>query len=106
MLPVNNMSSIHLDGGETSVIRSLGFGGSPISGSDLKTRVPGLGEQELFEILETLVALGYICSTRELARRDEIDRSTFFINPGYSRELKDALDPRPRLRESRRVRRE
>jgi len=105
MLVVLTMSSIHLDGGETSVIRSLGFGGTPVSGSDLKTRVPGLWDNELFNILETLIAVGYVCATRELARADEIDRSTFFVNPGYSRELRDALDPRPRPKESKRVRR-
>lgn len=98
------MSSIHLDGGETSVIRSLGFGGTPISGNDLKTRLPGLGEKELFEIIETLISIGYLCATRECTKADDIGSTGFFVNPGYSRELRDAITPRPR--ESRRVRRE
>lgn len=100
------MSSINLDGGETSVIRSLGFGGSPILGRDLKSRLSGVGDAELFEILETLIAIGYVSSSRDIARVEDLDRTSFFINPGYAKELKEALDPRTKEAPSRRVRRQ
>jgi hypothetical protein len=100
------MSNINLDGGETSVIRTLGFGGSPLMGRDLKSRVGGMGDAELFEILQTLIAIGYVCANRDLSRVEDLDRATFFTNPGYSKELKEALDPRAKEPPTRRVRRQ
>lgn len=100
------MSNINLDGGETSVIRTLGFGGAPITGRDLKSRVGGMGDAELFEILRTLVSVGYVSSNRELDRVEDLDRASLFVNPGYAKELKEALDPHPKEPPTRRVRRQ
>ncbi len=100
------MSHIHLDGGETSVIRALGFGGSAISGRDLKGRVPTLGDAALFSTLQTLIAVGYIDAHPEISQAEEIETASFQVNPGYARELKEALDPKEPPTRSRRVRRE
>lgn len=100
------MSNINLDGGEISVIRALGFGGAPMLGADLKSRVGSLGEAELFEILQTLGALGYISSSPELSGMGEVDKTQFYVNPGYARDLKEALDPQAAPRKPRRMRRE
>ncbi len=100
------MSNIHLDGGETSLIKALGFGGAPVSGSDLKTRLPGLNDTALLDTLQTLISVGYISSSTDLGSAEEIDRNSFFINPGYARQLKEAIDPSEPPTRSRRVRRE
>ncbi len=99
------MSNINLDGGETSLIRALGFGGAPLGGRELKTRLTGIGDSELFEILKTLIALGYVSSSQDIAQAADLDRTSFFINPGYAKELKEALNPRP-PEPTRRVRRQ
>ncbi len=100
------MSNINLDGGETSVLRTLGFGGAPMMGRDLKSRLAGMGDAELFEILQTLIAVGYVCASRDLSRVEDIDRATFFTNPGYAKDLREALDPRAKEPPTRRVRRQ
>ena len=100
------MSHIHLDGGEVSVIRSLGFGGTPVSGRELRSRLPDMEAAELYDILRTLISVGYILSNPDLNRVDGLDRTTFFVNPGYAKELKEALNPRAKEPTSRRIRRE
>jgi len=100
------MSNINLDGGETSLIRTLGFGGAAMMGRDLKSRMAGMGDAELFDMLQTLIALGYVCANRDLSRAEDVDRTTFFTNPGYAKELKEALDPRAKEPPTRRVRRQ
>ena len=89
------MSNINLDGAETTIVKTLGFGSAPMMGADLKTRLPGIGKDELFSLLHGLVECGYVCSSRDLGDREDLDRSSFFVNPGYTKDLKEALDPEP-----------
>jgi hypothetical protein len=100
------MSNINLDGGETSLIRTLGFGGAPMMGRDLKLRLQGMGDAEIVEILKTLIAIGYVSANRDIDRVEDLDRASFFVNPGYARELKEALDPRAKEPPTRRMRRQ
>jgi len=90
------MSNINLDGAETSVIKTLGFGGAPMRGSDLKSRLVGIGKDELFSILQCLVDCGYVSCNRDLEKVEDVDRTTFFVNPGYAKELREAIDPEPK----------
>ncbi len=64
---------------------------------------------EIGEVLDTitgLMAQGYILSSKVNVRlREDVERSTFRVNPSYSRDLKDALNP-SRARDARRERRE
>ena len=99
------MSNINLDGAEISIIKTLGFGGAPMTGRELASRVGGIGDSELFQVLSTLCNLGYVSSTKDLARLEDLEETTFHVNPGYSKELREALDPRP-VAPTRRVRRE
>ncbi|HWL53577.1 MAG TPA: hypothetical protein VNQ90_14160 [Chthoniobacteraceae bacterium] len=100
------MSNIHLDGGETSLIKALGFSGVPMSGTALQTRLSSMSEKTLFETLQTLISVGYVSSSRDLDVPEEVPRTSFFVNPGYARELKEAIDPSEAPTRSRRVRRE
>ena len=90
------MSNINLDGAETSIIKTLGFGGSPMMGSDLKSRVSGIGKNELFSILQALIDCGYVSCNRDIDTEEDIARATFFVNPGYAKEIKEAIDPEPK----------
>lgn len=98
---------IILDGVEISILKAVGIGGGEISGEQLVARVPHLAYAELADALKGMISMGYIVSDKQSFRNsDELDIARFHVNSGYSRELKDALDPRPEKPKSRRVRRE
>jgi len=89
------MSKINLDGGEISIIRALGFSGSPMSGRDLKGRIDRMSDSDLAECLRTLIALGYVSSTPDMDRVEDIEKVAFAVNSGYAKDLKEAIDPTP-----------
>ncbi|MDP9291833.1 MAG: hypothetical protein M3O82_05660 [Verrucomicrobiota bacterium] len=101
------MREIHLDGGEITILKAVGLGGTPITGEQLAERVSTLEEAEMVDALDGLITSGYLVSdTQTLRTMDDVKRSNFHVNSGYARELKDALDPQRRQKPSRRVRRE
>ena len=87
------MSTINLDGGEITIIRALGFAGAQMLGRDLKGRVGRMSDNDLAECLQTLVALGYISSTPDLDRVENIDKALFSVNSGYAKALREAIEP-------------
>lgn len=89
------MSKINLDGGEISIIRALGFSAAPMLGRDLKGRVGSMNDNDLAECLGTLIALGYVSSTPDLDRVEDLDKVSFAVNSGYTKALREALDPQP-----------
>jgi hypothetical protein len=105
----NTMSEIHLDGGEISVLKAIGFSGTPLAGEQLIEKVKDFAEAELLDTLDGLIMMGYLLSDKQsLHCMEDIEHSNFRINSGYSKDLRDAIDPRRRQPEkpSRRVRRE
>ena len=101
-------TELNLDGVEISVIKALGFGGGDVSGEALTARVPELGEAELIDSLQTLVMMGYVvCDKGSFGSSTEFRAANFHVNSGYSRELRDSMNPRMQDKpKSRRVRRE
>ena len=99
---------INLDGMEISIIKALGFGSGEISGEALIGLVADLEEAELVDTLKGLMVMGYVSADKNSFRAgDEFRATNFHVNSGYSRELKDALNPSAREKpKSRRVRRE
>jgi hypothetical protein len=100
---------INLDGGEITVLKALGLGGTHIPGDQLIEKVPEFAEAELLDTLQGLIMTGYVCTDKQsMHDMEDIKRATFHVNSGYSRELRDAIDPRRRdlNKPSRRVRRE
>ncbi len=100
---------INLDGGEVQIIKALGFGGSYIDGETLIEKVGDLDETEFLDCLKGLITLGYVNSDKAaLHCMEDVERANFGVNSGYSRDLRDSLDPRRRKigKPSRRVRRE
>lgn len=99
---------IHLDGVEISIIKALGFGGGEISGEQLEERVQELEKAELLDTLRGLVMMGYVdCDKSSFKNSEEFEKAYFHVNFGYSRELKEAVNPSQREKpKSRRVRRE
>ncbi len=102
-------SNIHLDGGEVTILKAIGLGGTVVSGETILERVHGLEEAEIMDTLRGLIMLGYLMSDkRSLYDLKDVAIANFHVNSGYARELKEALDPRSRRKpqRSRRVRRE
>ncbi len=101
---------INLDGGEKAVLKAIGIGGSGISGKTLLERVTGMEDAELIDTIRGLMTIGYLISDKQSIHEvADIEHAEFNINSGYSRELKEALDPggrREAPQRSRRVRRE
>ncbi len=102
-----NMSSINLDGGERTILKAIGFGGSSVDGETLFERCTGLEEAEFIDNLKGLIMIGYVSTDgRNLRTMADVKYVGFQINSGYSRDLKEALNPQAKPKKSRRVRRE
>ncbi len=100
-------SEIHLDGGEATVIKALGLGGTELSGKQLLERIPEFVPNELIDILKGLLMQGYIVSDKQSFYDTEgLGEATFYVNSGYSKDLKEALEPNRDRAKSKRVRRE
>lgn len=99
---------IHLDGGEISIIKALGIGSGEMNGVDLMARLGGdLVPAELIDTLKGLISMGYIEADKNAFYNAEDLGTVFFrVNSGYAKDLREALDPQPKAKKSKRVRRE
>jgi hypothetical protein len=101
------MIDIQLDGGEITVLKAIGVGGGVIDGDTLIERAVPMEEAELMDTLKGLIMLGYvICDKNSLHKLDDVKSANFNVNSGYSKALREAMDPKPQPKRSRRVRRE
>ena len=98
---------INLDGTEVSVIKALGFGSSDTLGGDLIERCADLPIAELIDCVQGLMSIGYVTADKSgFYKKEDMEKVWFRVNSGYMKDLRDALDPRPEVKKSRRVRRE
>ena len=98
---------INLDGGEKEILKAIGLGGSSITGKQLLARVGGMEEAEFVSTLRGLIMMGYVLADKiSFHNFDDVEHADFHVNSGYSKDLKEALDPRlRRLRKEQRNRR-
>jgi hypothetical protein len=98
---------IQLDGAEVTVIKCIGIGAGDMEGSILAERCAELDFNELVDTLKGLMDLGYIDGDSDCFHNPkEFEKVHFRVNPGYAKDLKEALDPTPQQKQSKRVRRE
>jgi hypothetical protein len=98
---------LNLDGAEISVLKALGLGSSETSGADLIKRVQDLEPPELIDTLKGLIAQGFVDADKSgFYSLEDMEPILFMVNSGYTKDLKDALNPKPEAPKSRRVRRE
>lgn len=98
---------INLDGHEITIIKTLGVGGAEVSGEQLIEKIPSMDINDIGSILRDLISLGYVSADRNsFYNTDEFQKTHFQVNPGYSKDLKNALEPDEPKPKSRRVRRE
>ena len=100
-------SNINLDGSETTIIKGLGLMGSEVDGATLFEQCKGLDEGDFLSTLRGLIDVGFVDSElTSFHSMAEVAKQKFRVNPGYLKEIRDALDPEPEGRQSKRVRRE
>ena len=99
---------LNLDGGEVQMLKAIGIGGSNISGEVLIERVTGMEEAEFIDTLQGLMMMGYVLADKQAFHDlEDVKKAEFHVNSGYSKALREAIDPRFRPeKRSRRVRRE
>jgi hypothetical protein len=98
---------IQLDGAEISIIKAIGIGGGDIDGTTLIERCDDLEPNELIDTLRGLIDQGYVdADTTAFYSTDEMADMPFRVNSGYAKDLKEALDEKPKPKKSKRVRRE
>ncbi len=98
---------IQLDGAEISVIKAVGIGAGDMEGSVLLERCADLEFAELSDTVKGLMSVGYLDGDSDaFHNQEEFEKVHFRVNPGYAKDLKEALDPQPTKKESKRVRRE
>ena len=96
---------IKLDGGEITLLKTLGLSGSQMYGKLLLDRLKEMETAELIDTLNGLMSLGYVLSNKvNLRLRDDVERAYFRVNSAYAKDLRDALSP-GRRREQENVRR-
>ena len=85
---------IKLDGGEITVLKTLGLSGSQMYGKLLIDHLKELETAEFIDTLNGLISLGYVLSNKvNLRMLEDVERAFFRVNPAYAHDLRDALNP-------------
>lgn len=104
------MLEIQLDGTEITVLKAIGIGGGVMDGETFLDRVGNLEHAELLDTLKGLIMLGYVISDKiSMNEIEDIMITNFHVNSGYTKAIREAMDPKNKKRKpkrSRRVRRE
>jgi len=94
-----------LNGGEITILKALGLSGTAMAGKFLIDRMEEVEAGELIDTLGGLMAMGYLLASKANIRTlEDVERTSFRVNPSYAHDLKDALDP-SRRREAEKHRR-
>ncbi|HKP03716.1 MAG TPA: hypothetical protein VJU77_10215 [Chthoniobacterales bacterium] len=100
---------IRLDGGEISILKKIGLSGSPLLGKLLIDRIEEMETGEFLDTLIGLIDLGYVLANKVNIRlMEDVEKASFRVNPSYSKDLQDAVNParkRERERQERQRRR-
>jgi hypothetical protein len=98
---------IQLDGAEISVLKAIGIGSGDVDGASLMQRCKGLELNALIDTVKGLIDVGYVdVDLSSIKDKEELEKANFRVNPGWAKDLKDALDPPDEPKKSKRVRRE
>jgi hypothetical protein len=88
------MSEITLNGGEITMLKTLGLSGTLVPGKQLAEKMDGMGGAELLDTLTGLMAEGYVLSNKVNVRTMEgLEGAAFRVNPTFSKDLREAVYP-------------
>ncbi len=83
---------IELDGGEITLLKALGTSGNQVQGKLLLGQMADVRGPEFLEILDGLMERGYVISSKvNVMKIEDVERSSFRVNPSYSRDLRNAM---------------
>ncbi len=100
------VAEISLNGGEISILKTIGLSGSMMPGAQLADRMEEMEGAEFLDTLSGLMSLDYVVSNKVNVRTmDDVKSASFRINPACARDLKDAVYPSRRKNETGRRRR-
>lgn len=88
------MSDINLNGGEISILKTIGLSSAMMPGSQLADRMEEMEGAEFLDTLSGLMSMDYVVSNKVNVRTmDDVKSASFRVNPACARELKDAVYP-------------
>ena len=88
------MSEISLNGGEISILKTIGLSGAMMLGSQLAERMDDMEGAEFLDTLHGLISMDYVVSNKlNIRTMEDVKRASFRINPACARELKEAVYP-------------
>lgn len=88
------MSEITLNGGEISILKTIGLSGGMVGGKQLADRMDDMGSAEFLDSLEGLMSMGYVVSNKvNIRSMDAVESASFRVNPAFARDLKGAVYP-------------
>ncbi|MEO7165622.1 MAG: hypothetical protein ABI787_09700 [Spartobacteria bacterium] len=88
------MSDIKLNGGEITILKTIGLSGGSMAGAQVIDRMDDLEGAEFLDTLDGLMSLGYVVANKvNIRTMDAVKTATFRVNPSFARDLKDALYP-------------
>ena len=65
-----------------------------MGGKFLLDRIEEVEAGEFIDTLDGLLAMGYLLATKvNIKTLEDVERTSFRVNPSYAHDLKDALDP-------------
>jgi len=98
---------IYLDGGEVAIVKAIGLGGTVATGEMILDRAKNLDIYEAMDVLKGLMLIGYVISDRDSFRdNDDFREAEFHLNSGYTKALRNAIDPDSEPKRPKRIRRE
>jgi hypothetical protein len=97
--------NIHLNGGEITILKTLGLGGTQMAGKLLIDRMGEVEAAEFLDSLGGLLSFGYVITNKVNVRSmEDVERAFFRVNPADAKDLKEAMFPN-RARQQDRARR-
>ncbi len=100
------MSEISLNGGEITILKTLGLSGATMGGEQLADRVDEMEGAEFLDTLGGLMSMDYVTSNKVNVRTmDDVKKASFRVNPAHARDLRDAVYPSRKKPETGRRRR-
>jgi hypothetical protein len=88
------VSEIKLNGGEITILKTLGLSGAAMAGSQLVDRTEEMESAEFLDTLTGLIALDYVVASRvNIRTMESVKAASFRVNATLSRELREAVYP-------------
>ena len=91
---ISRMDEINLNGGEITILKTIGLSGGMMAGAQLADRMDEMEGAEFLEALASLMATDYVVSNKvNIRTMDAVKSASFRVNRAFARDLKDAVYP-------------